>query len=392
MRSVKIKNMKVKVFELATVDMTLYKFVLPLMKELRQNGFDVICGAGEHGYLDKIADEGFTIYTIPFQRSLNPLAIIRSFIYLIQIFRNEKVDILHTHTPIASFVGRFAAALSGVKVKIYTAHGFIFEPKLYEFIEKFMARTLTSYIFTVSSEDYAYALENRFISPYSIMNINSVGVDTKHFDPARIDKLDTIALKESLKINEEPVIGYVGRIVRSKGVLDLIQAFIELRKTINCKLLLVGPWDLDERSDDAVMDEIRVLLQRHQLEQEILFIGQREDIAELLSVIDIFVLPSYREGMPVSLLEAMAMEKVVIGTNIRGVREEITEDCGFLYKPKDIDGLKEQLLFCLSNMDNVRDLGKAARKRVMSLFSLEQVLNKQIQVFNSYKNVLLEQR
>lgn len=374
----------VKVFELSTVDMTLYKFVLPLMKELRLNGFEVLCGAGNHGYLSKIADEGFTVYDIPFRRSLNPMAILRSFINLVKIFRRERVDILHTHTPIASFVGRIAAVFSGVKVKIYTVHGFILRPRIYEYLERLMAKAFTSFIITVNQEDYTYVLAKRFAAPNKIINLNSVGVDVHHFNPNVICTDDTAALRERLKLSKEPVIGYVGRIVKSKGVLDLIHAFIAVRRTSICKLLLVGPWDMSERANDSIIDEIRLLLQEHRLEEEVIFTGQREDVAELLSVMDIFVLPSYREGMPVSLLEAMAMEKVVIGTDIRGIREEITEDCGFTFKPQDIDALTVHLHYCLEHLDRVKEMGERARQRVVLHFSLEKALAKQIPIFLDY--------
>lgn len=372
-----------KIFELSTVDLTLYKFVLPLMKELKQNGFEVLCGAGNHGYLNKISDEGFSAYAIPFQRNLSPLAIVRSFLLLVKVLKREKVDILHTHTPIASVVGRVAAACSGVKVKIYTVHGFIVQPKLYECLERFMGRVFTSFIFTVNQEDYSYALSKKFIAPDRIININSVGIDIHHFSSDRIQKNETDFLRETLKLQEGPVIGYVGRIVKSKGVLDLVRAYITLRETIFCKLLLVGSWDLNERAKDSVIDEIRILLKSRQLEEDVIFTGPREDIPEMLYLMDIFVLPSYREGMPVALLEAMAMERTVIGTNIRGVREEITEDCGYLYESGDVEALTRHLHNCLVNPSNVNDIGKRARQRVVSHFSLEQVLKKQMQVFLS---------
>ncbi|MBP7177104.1 MAG: glycosyltransferase family 4 protein [Thermoclostridium sp.] len=377
--------MTMKVFELATVDLTLYKFVLPLMKELRQNGFNVLCGAEDHGYLEKIDAEGFVTYAVPFRRSLNPLALVRSFLFLVRVFKRERVDILHTHTPIASVVGRIAAVCSGVKVKIYTVHGFIIRPKIYEYLEKFMAKAFTSFIFTVNQEDYTYAVSNQFIAPDKIININSVGVDVHHFDPGRISKGNIKAVKESLKLQDVPIIGYVGRIVRSKGILDLVRAFIEVRKTIFCKLLLVGPWDLNERSKDAVIAEIQILLKKHQLEEDVIFAGHREDIAEVLSVMDIFVLPSYREGMPVALLEAMALEKTVVGTNIRGVKEEIAEDCGFLYEAGDIEALAVILKNCLSSLKAFNVMAKRARHRVITHFSQEQALDKQIQVFLEYQ-------
>ncbi|HYE82845.1 MAG TPA: glycosyltransferase family 4 protein [Clostridia bacterium] len=374
--------MKPKIFELSTVDMTLYKFVLPLMKELRRHGFDVICGARGYGYLDKLREEGFKAYDIALSRSLNPIALSRSFFQLIRILREEEINILHVHTPIASFIGRLAAFFAKVDIKVYTVHGFVLQPRVFYFVEKLMARTLTDYMFTVNQEDLDLAVRNKFIAADKAININSVGIDTEHFDPCRVSETAKAQLRESLNIRKgAPVIGYVGRIVKSKGVLDLVRAFVEIRKAVDCQLLLVGPWDLDERPDEIVIQDIRHIISGYRLEQEVLLTGHREDIAELLGIMDIFVLPSYREGMPVSLLEAMAMEKAVIGTDIRGSREAITADSGLIYEAGDIEGLIKHMKFYLDNLEKAAVAGKNARQRVLKEFSMDRVIEKQMKVF-----------
>lgn len=374
--------MKLKVFELSTVDMTLYKFVLPLMKELRRQGFEVICGAKSLGYLDRLREEGFKTYDIALCRSLNPAALAKSLFQLVRILKDEEIDIIHVHTPIASFVGRLAAFFAGVDVRIYTVHGFVLRPRLFYYVEKLMARTLTDYMFTVNQEDLELAVRDSFIAADKAVNINSVGIDTEYFNPCRISEAAKAGIRESLNIRKGvPVIGYVGRIVKSKGVPDLVRAFADIRKDTDCRLLLVGPWDLDERSDEIIIDEIRSIISGRGLEQDVLLPGHREDIAELLSIMDIFVLPSYREGMPVSLLEAMAMEKAVIGTDIRGVREEITADSGLIYEAGDVDGLKKHMEFYLDNLEKAAAMGKNARQRVLKEFDMDKVIEKQMKVF-----------
>jgi len=381
--------MKPRIFELSAVDMTLYKFVLPLMKELRNNGFEVYCGARDFGDLERIKNEGFNTYDIAMSRSLNPLALVGSFFQLVKIFKREHIDIVHVHTPVASIAGRLAAFVAGVGIKIYTVHGFILKPRIYYLIEKFMARFFTDYIFTVNREDMDLAIAKRFITRDKILNINSVGIDTSHFDPDL--GLDAVKeqLRESLNIKEdERVIGYVGRIAKSKGLLDLVHAYMNVRKEYDCKLLLVGPWDLNERADDAVIEEIGHLIEANDMGDDVLLPGYRHDIAELLSIMDIFVLPSYREGMPVSLLEAMAMEKAVIGTNIRGVKEEITAESGLIYDPGDVGELVKCIKFYMDNEDKASLMGKNARQRVVDYFSQEQVLGRQMKVFLEYQHVI----
>ncbi len=381
--------MKTKVFELSAVDITLYKFVLPLMKELRDNDFDVICGARNLGYLDEIKKENFKTYDIALSRNLNPISLLKSFIQLVKIFKEEEINILHVHTPIASIVGRLAAFFTKVDIKIYTVHGFITEPKVYYYIEKFMAKKFTDYIFTVNKEDLDLAVTNKFISEDRAININSVGIDVDRFNPSKISEADNDKLREDLNISkDERVIGYVGRIVRSKGVLDLVNAYVEIQKTYDCKLLLVGPWDLDERTNEVIINKIRETIKENELENKVLLLGSREDITSLLSIMDIFVLPSYREGMPVSLLEAMSMEKAVIGTNIRGIREEITADSGLIYESKDVNELKKHILYYLNNDEKAKIMGKKARQRVINYFSIDSVLKRQIKVFMEFNHAL----
>lgn len=379
--------MKPRIFELSTVDITLYKFVLPLMKELRLQGFEVVCGASNHGYLNKIEQEGFRTYEVALSRSLNPVSLIRALLQLVKIFKGENIRILHAHTPIASFIGRLAAFFAKVDIKVYTVHGFILHPRVFYYVEKLMARMLTDYMFTVNQEDLELAVNDNFINSDKASNINSVGIDTVFFNPANIDESAKDKLRESLGVMKSvPVIGYVGRVVKSKGVLDLVRAFSEVNKEQDCQLLIVGPWDLDERADEIIIQDIRCIIQDNHLERKVLLSGHREDIAELLSIMDIFVLPSYREGMPVSLLEAMAMEKAVIGTDIRGTREEITEGCGLLYEAGDVNGLKEHIEYFLNDHEKAVIMGKSARLRVLREYDTTRVVEKQVKVFMELLN------
>lgn len=384
--------MKLKVFELSTIDMTLYKFVLPLMKELRSENYEVICGARDLGYLAKIEAEGFSTYPLPLTRTLNPIMLIKSLITLVRIFKKEKIDVLHVHTPIAGIIGRLAAALSGVPIKIYTVHGFIVTPVYYYFIEKIMAKFFTTHIFTVSQEDAKYAIEHNFIKRECLTAINSVGINSNYFDPNQMTEKEKNNLLKNLNINDNQiVIGYIGRIVKEKGVLDLIQAFNQLKNRSNLILLLVGPFDMNERPQDSIQSEILDFILKNDLEDYIVMPGYREDIRELISIMDIFVLPSYREGMPVSLLEAMSMETAVIGSDIRGIREEIDVTCGLLYPKGDIKQLKLQIEKYLDNSSIKLQNSKNARQKVVTEFDEYGVIKKQIAIFDRYK-LLLKQR
>ncbi|QXM06690.1 glycosyltransferase family 4 protein [Crassaminicella indica] len=374
--------MKPKILEVSAIDLTIYKFILPLMRELKKNGFDVSCAAAYMGAADKIEAEGFKVYHIDIERKIAPISNIKTIIQLYKIIKKEKIDIIHVHTPIAAVLGRIAAKLAGVKHVIYTVHGFYMSNKFFYHIEKFMAKYFTDYIFTVNNEDLTFALENHFISSKKIMNINSVGIDTDKFDPQKIDIKVIKEIRKSFQIKAaDKVIGFVGRVVKEKGVLDLINAFIYLNKQKeNIKLLIVGSWNLGER-DNSTKFEIDQLIEKYNLKDKVIFTGHREDIKEFLSIMDIFVLPSYREGMPVSLLEAMSMERCVVATDIRGCRDEVDEATGILYKAGDVEKLASILNDLLNSEIKRREFGKNARKRVQKLFEQQQVIEKQIKLF-----------
>ncbi|MCT4619043.1 MAG: glycosyltransferase family 4 protein [Marinisporobacter sp.] len=374
--------MKLKVLEVAGIDLTIYKFIVPLMRELKENGFDVSCAAASMGATEKIENEGFKIHNIDIKRKIELVSNIKSIIQLYKIIKKEKIDIIHVHTPIAAVLGRIAAKLAGVKHIIYTVHGFYLSNKIFYYIEKFMAKYFTDYIFTVNHEDLVFAVENYFTSPEKIMNINSVGIDAQKFDPDKIDLKKIEQIRKSFQINAtDQVIGFVGRVVKEKGILDLINAFILLSKQKeNTKLVIVGSWELGER-DNTTKGEIDELIKKYDLQDRIIFTGHREDIKDLLSMMNIFVLPSYREGMPVSLLEAMAMKRCVVATDIRGCRDEVNEDTGMLYEAGDVKKLTSILSDLLNDTTKRKAFGENARKRVQKLFEQQQVIEKQIKLF-----------
>ncbi|HQD50480.1 MAG TPA: glycosyltransferase family 4 protein [Defluviitaleaceae bacterium] len=368
-----------KIIEIAAVDITIYKFVLPLMKELKKSGFEVHVAAQNVGYTESLGKEGFKVHNVHMPRNLSPIANIKAFLKLISLFKKEKPDIIHTHTPIASILTRLAAKMTGVPKIIYTIHGLYMKFPFTQ-IEKFMCKYCTDIIFTVNQEDKDYLLENKIKTADKIININSVGVDINVFNPERFNEDIKNRLRQELKIQKKPLIGFVGRMIREKGVLELVEAFVKVRKAIPCQLLLVGSAELGER-DENTLKQIKAYIADNKLEQDIIMPGHREDIPELLSIMDIFVLPSYREGMPVSLLEAMAMELPVVATDIRGCREEVDGTCGILVPKADVNSLVKALEYLLKNPLEAKAKGKNGRKRVLDLFTIEESVKKQINYF-----------
>lgn len=366
-----------KLIEIAAVDITIYKFVLPLMRELRKSGYYIEVAAQDVGYSDGINKEGFKVHSINMPRNLSPINNIRALFSLIRLFSKEKPSMIHVHTPIASILARIAAKITGVPKVVYTLHG-LYNKFPFTQIEKIMCRYFTDLIFTVNQEDRDYLIQKKFKQPERVVNINSVGIDTTFFNPRKIDEEEKKILREELNIKDYPVIGFVGRIIKEKGVIELLEAFIKVREKIPCQLLLVGSAELGERDEETLKIIKRYIFEK-ELEQYVVLAGHREDIPQLMSIMDVFVLPSYREGMPVSILEAMAMELPVIATNIRGCKEEIDESTGILVPKGDIDSLSKAIEYFLENTNIAIEKGKNARKKVCDLFTVDKSVKIQVE-------------
>lgn len=370
--------------EIAAIDMTIYKFVLPLMNELKNNGWNISVASSDSGYRNEIQNQGYEVHNIDFVRSVSAYENLKAFIQLVKLFKEQKPDYIHVHTPIAAVIARIAAHIAKVPNVLYTMHGLNMQAPYLQ-IEKYVCKHFTDYIFTVNEEDRVYLIENEFINPHRIKNLNSVGVDIDKFNPKNIDKTQKEDLKQELGLRAKPTIGFVGRLIEEKGIKELINAFIQIRKDINCQLLLVGSSDMGER-DQITIKTIRQKIKQAGLSKDVIFAGQRDDIPLCLSLMDIFVFPSHREGMAVSPLEAMAMELPVITTDIRGCKEEVTFETGILIQEGNIEQLVEAIKKLLTETEKAKAMGIAGRKHVKKYFSVKQSVSKQLKVFERLSN------
>lgn len=376
--------MKAKIIQVCAVDSTMSGLLRELNTQLIKEGYDFtgVCSKGK--YTEKLIEEGFNIKNIHIDRSIKPIENIKTISRLTKFFIEEKPDIVHVHTPVASVLGRIAAKRAKVPIVIYTAHGFYFHENMSKFkykiflnIEKHMARKYTDFIFTQSKEDCETALENNFIDENRILIIGN-GVDIwGKFNPKNINDEEIKELYKEFKIDKNnKVITFIGRLVGEKGILDLLEAFNDIDDP-KVKLLVVGNAAQGER--DTTTKE---LLSQYKSNKNIIFTGYRKDIPNILSITDVFCLPSYREGMPRLIIEAMAMECAVVATNIRGCREEVVPgETGYLVPIKSPVDIRDKILL-LTNDDQRLEMMKVnGRKRAELLFDEKKVVRKQLDIF-----------
>jgi len=383
----------IKILQLCAVDFTVKNLLLPLIDKLTDEGFDVhiMCSDGKD--IQDLKRKGYTVKTVKIIRKISPVANLSSLIKIYKYIKNEEFDIVHVHTPVAGILGRIAAKIAGAPLIIYTAHGFYFHDGMSKWkkntfinIEKFVGRFFTDLIFTQSMEDKEAAIRHGIIAEDRIYHIGN-GVDVKKYSVDNVNINYDVKKKElNLSLNAN-IISFIGRIVKEKGIIDLIKAFrIIIDELSQVNLLIIGDNSFNER-DVTTKKEVLSLINELDIKDKIIFAGYRKDINELLAISDVFVLPSYREGMPRSIIEAMSMGKPVVATNIRGCREEIEDGkTGFLVPVNSPEKLAEAIIKILKNRDLAIDMGRKGRIRALNEFNEKLVLEKQVKIMKQWLN------
>jgi glycosyltransferase involved in cell wall biosynthesis len=378
---------KKKILQVCAIDTSVEALLKPLIKKSLKEGYIVHNACSNTGKFKMLKEQGLCMVEIKIERKINLFSNIKSIIELTKLIKKENYDIVHVHTPIAALLGRIAAKLAGTKNIIYTAHGFYFHDempnmqyKLFYNIEKYAARFFTDWLLLQSKEDYEISINNKFLKNDRIMHLSN-GVDLiNKFNPSKVNLNFINELKCNLKIKENDVVfSFIGRLVKEKGVFELIEAFSMLERNYqNVKLILIGDFLDSERDQDSYL-KIKDLMKS----PNILHLGYRKEIPELISLSDVFVLPSYREGLPRSIIEAMGMEKPIIATNIRGCREEVIDGKnGYLVEKESVLSLYKAMKRLFQDEKKRIDFGKASRKIAEQDFNEDIVLKKQIELFH----------
>ncbi len=367
-----------RILQLCAVDFTLYHFLLPLMRGLRSAGHEVV-GACAHGTLAaKVEAEGFRTIDVPIRRSANPLALAHSYCAIRRVLAAEKFDMVHVHTPVAALAGRVAAWRAGVPHIVYTAHGFYFHehmpwPKRAAHIGlEWVAGRTTDLLLTQAEEDAATA--RRLGLARGPIHAIGNGSDPARFRPALPHETMRADIRAALGTPQDrPVILVVGRLVAEKGYPELVEAM----RNVDAELWIVG-----ERlaSDHAGGIDAAVAAAERDpvLQSRIRLLGYRSDVPNLLRAADMFTLPSHREGMPRSIIEAMLAGLPVVATDIRGSREEVIDgQTGLLVPVRDAKALAAALQRLAGDPALRAKLGTAGLVRARDLYDEAKVVARQ---------------
>ncbi len=367
-----------KVLFVASVTRHITTFHVPYLKYFKDNGYEVhVASYGERPipHCDKH-------FNLEFQRSPFKASNIKAYKELKKIINEEKYEIIHCHTPVASVLTRLAAKKTrkenGTRV-IYTAHGFHFykgAPKknwmIYYPIEKYLSK-YTDTLITINYEDYEIAKEK--FHAKQIEHVHGVGIDERKFT-GMISDDEIKAFKAGLSLKPlDYVITYVAELNNNKNQMMIIRAMKEVvRKHRSVKVLLVG--------DGVYEEKLRAEIKKNLLQNNVLLLGYRTDIPMLLRISDLYVATSKREGLPVNILEAICAGLPLLVTDSRGQRELVEDGVnGYLVRNNDYEDLVQKINNVYSDF-KIRNHFRQNSRANLSKYLIENVFEEMKKIYN----------
>jgi len=341
------------------------------LKFLASQGYDISAVCSQGKWLKDVEAAGIKVKTIKLKRKISPFSDLVAFFKLYFYFRKEKFDIVHTHTPKPEIYGQIAAKLAGVPIIINTLHGLdlpadvSFLGTIFVILEKIAGRC-SDLVFSISKAVIKTAAEKKTCDPHLLKYLGR-DIDTDKFNPKRFSKGFILNKKRELGIGpDKKVIGIVARLVAEKGYLDLFTAFKSvIAKFPNAVLMIVGQEEPEKKNAIKIG-----IVKNYGIENNTIFLGERTNAEELYSLMDIFVLPSHREGLGAAILEASAMEKPAIATNTGGCPEAISNGkTGLLVPLKNPEKLSQAIIYLLSNQKKAKKMGILGRQKILKEFN-----------------------
>lgn len=378
-----MKCNKNKIIRAVTVPQSL-GFCREVMIKMRAMGYDMVAVTSPGPELDELRDkDGFHCVEVPMQRHISVVNDLKSLIRMIRVFRKEKPQVVHSMTPKAGMICMVAAWLTRVPVRIHTFTGLVWptatglKRKILMITDRLTCACATYVI--PEGQGVLNDLKNGGITmkPMKVLGYGNVrGVDMERFSPARF---------KATKNPDVFTFVFVGRIVGDKGINELVEAFVKLHdKHENTRLVLVGKY---EHELDPVSDKTRKLIDTN---DGIDACGPKygDDLLQMYVNADCFVMPSYREGFPNTVLEAGAMGLPSIVTDINGSREIIeNEKNGLIVPSKNANALYDAMERMLTD-DKAREIMKSnARQIIESRFEKNFVQKCQIEFYERILNV-----
>lgn len=371
--SIDINKPKKVLFTATVVKTHINVFHLPYLKWFKEQGYEVHVAA-KNDFINEpcIIPNCDKHYDIQFARFPFSKTNIKAYKQLKKLIQENNYDIIHCHTPVAGVLTRLAARKNKNTTVIYTAHGFHFfkgAPLLnwliYYPVERFCAR-FTDKLITINKEDYERAKRFSLRKNGKVYYVPGVGINLEKIENLKVDIKQK---KKELGISKNiPILLSVGELNKNKNHEAVLQALSKLKEE-NFIYLICGRGVLKEYLERKI--------QELHLENKAKLLGYRSDVIKILKTADLFIFPSKREGLPVSVIEAMAARLPVIASNVRGNRDLIAKEN--LFEPNDVAALTNLIKKQLEAIQN-KELKKVVYAN-LEQYSLKNVLKQMTEIY-----------
>ena len=358
------------------------------MQELIKRGHRVyaICPKGDKN--DALKSLGCEIVNYEIERrSLNPITEILSIKRIYDAVKNINLDILQTFTAKPNIYGTLAGKKAKIPFVINLVEGLgsfyvtnnpkhVFVRGIMENLYKIIFRMSDGCIF-VNTSDPEYMLKKGIIKAEKVKIIKSVGVDTKKFSMQNYTDDNLLKIRRELKVEGKTVVLMVARAIWDKGIREYYEAARVIRSRVgDVEFLLVG--GLDDGNPSCASEEFL-------RSGAVKWLGHRDDIVDITAISDVCVLPSYREGFPVTLMEACSMGKPIVTTDTYGCREVVSDGMnGFLVPARDYASLAEKIEVLIRDGHLRKDMGRRSREKALNEFDVTRVIAQYISYYERF--------
>jgi glycosyltransferase involved in cell wall biosynthesis len=354
-----------------TSDISLALLLGPQLRAFADAGYEVIGASAPGPHVEELESWGIRHEPLAHAtRSMNPRADAQALFELRALFKRITPDLVHTHNPKPGLYGRLAARWAGVPAVVNTIHGLYALPEdppakraIVYSLER-MAAACSDAELLQNVEDVDVLRKLRV--PEDRIHVLGNGIDLRRFDPDRVDPQRTAALRASFGAGPEDVVcGVVGRLVWEKGYREVFDAAARLRSIApNVRVVVVGP---SEPSKEDAVSEVDIA--RAERDGGIHFLGMRDDLEAIYPAMDVNLLASYREGFPRAAMEAAAMGKPLVVTDVRGCRQVVDDGVtGRLVPVRDATALADAVADLARDPAARAAMGAAGREKALREF------------------------
>ena len=350
-----------------------------IINGLPESRYETFLASGpQETFYHAVSNSPVQRHPVDFSNRCNPSVLID----LIRIIRNDRIDIVHGQGARADFYARLASGFSRKTMYASTVQMPVegydvssLKRLLYRAFDRFSERFVDRFL-VVSDSLVKSMIQTHGVAPEKVIKIyNGIEIDEYEPNVEEFRSQESEVRREFALARDAPVIGAIGRLVWQKGFEYLIEAVPQIASSIpEARFLIVG--------EGPQRKELVALSRELGVNEQAIFTGFRSDIADILAAVGLLVVPSLLEGFPMITLEAMAMAKPIVATNIDGITEQITNgENGILVPPRDPTALGNAIIRLLGDRKSAQQIGMAARKKVEQEFSVERMVSETEKVY-----------